>query len=52
VWDALLSDRPYRKGWSEEKVIAYLQENAGAHFDPKLVDVFIEIVYTKNLPKV
>lgn len=44
VWDALLSDRPYRKGWAEEKVIAYIQENAGSHFDPKLVKHFIKVI--------
>jgi PAS domain S-box-containing protein len=44
VWDALLSDRPYRKGWSEEKVLAYIRENSGTHFDPRLVDIFIETV--------
>ncbi len=44
VWDALLSDRPYRKGWSEDKVLAYIQKNAGAHFDPELVEIFIETI--------
>ncbi len=44
VWDALLSDRPYRKGWTEGKVLAYIQENAGSHFDPKLVEKFLEII--------
>ncbi len=44
VWDALLSDRPYRKGWTEEKVFSYIRENSGTHFDPRLVDIFIETV--------
>jgi HD-GYP domain-containing protein (c-di-GMP phosphodiesterase class II) len=44
VWDALLSDRPYRKGWIEEKVLAYIQENAGSHFDPELVKIFIATI--------
>jgi HD-GYP domain-containing protein (c-di-GMP phosphodiesterase class II) len=42
VWDALLSDRPYRKSWSKEKAIQYLQEQAGIHFDPAVVKVFID----------
>jgi putative nucleotidyltransferase with HDIG domain len=43
-WDALMSDRPYRKAWTREKVIAYLQENAGKIYDPEIVDVFLTIV--------
>ena len=43
-WDALTSDRPYRKAWSREKVIAYLQENSGKIYDPKIVDVFLSII--------
>jgi len=43
-WDALTSDRPYRKAWPKEKVVAYLQENAGRIFDPKIVDVFLSII--------
>jgi len=44
VWDALRSDRPYRKAWPEEKVIEYLKEQSGTHFDPKVVDVFLELL--------
>ena len=44
VWDALRSDRPYRKAWSVKKTIAYLQQQAGKSFDPKLVDRFVEIL--------
>jgi putative nucleotidyltransferase with HDIG domain len=40
-WDALTSDRPYRKAWSREQTIAYLQEERGRKFDPQIVDVFI-----------
>ena len=43
-WDALNSDRPYRKAWPREKVIAYMRENAGKLFDPHIVDVFLGIV--------
>jgi HD-GYP domain-containing protein (c-di-GMP phosphodiesterase class II) len=40
VWDALLFDRPYRKGWPESRVLAYLRDNAGIFFDPHIVEVF------------
>jgi putative nucleotidyltransferase with HDIG domain len=43
VWDALLSDRPYRPGWSEEKVRAYIRDQAGRHFDPQVTKVFLEM---------
>ena len=43
VWDALTSDRPYRKAWSEKKAIAHLQEQAGKHFDPEVVKAFLKI---------
>ncbi len=43
VWDALRSDRPYRKGWPEEQVREYIREQAGKHFDPKVAEVFLEL---------
>jgi len=43
VWDALTSDRPYRKAWSEEKARAYIREQAGQHFDPKIVETFLNL---------
>jgi PAS domain S-box-containing protein len=44
VWDALRSDRPYRDAWSDEKALAYIKDQAGKHFDPRVVEVFLEIV--------
>jgi len=44
VWDALLSDRPYRNAWPEEKVRDYIRAQAGTHFDPAVVDAFFTIV--------
>lgn len=44
VWDAMTSDRPYRKGLPEEDVLAYIQEQSGKHFDPQVVRFFIELV--------
>jgi len=44
VWDALCSDRPYRKKMPHREVIRYLREKSGQLFDPKLVDVFLSIM--------
>ncbi len=43
VWDALSSDRPYRKAWKPERVRKYLQEQAGTHFDPQVVEAFLKM---------
>ncbi len=37
VFDALRSDRPYRKGWPLEKVMAFMKEQSGRQFDPVVV---------------
>ena len=42
VFDALTSDRPYRKTWTREDVYHYFQEQAGRHFDPQVVKIFLE----------
>lgn len=44
VWDAVRSDRPYRKAWPKEKALEYIKEQAGKHFDPEQVPVFLHIV--------
>lgn len=44
VWDALTNDRPYRQAWSNEKALAYIQEQSGTHFDPKVVAVFVQLL--------
>jgi PAS domain S-box-containing protein/putative nucleotidyltransferase with HDIG domain len=41
VWDALTSDRPYRKAWTKEKALDYITTNAGKHFDPRVVETFL-----------
>ncbi len=43
VWDALLSDRPYRKAWTKEQVIEYFQEQSGTQFDPEVVERFLSL---------
>jgi len=44
VWDALTSDRPYRKAWPREKVIEHIRNQSGKHFDPEVVECFIKII--------
>ena len=48
VWDALISDRPYRKAWSHTKARDYMLSQAGKHFDPNIIEVFFRRVL-KNL---
>ena len=43
VWDALSSDRPYRARWAKEKVDEHIRSSSGAHFDPQVVDVFMQM---------
>jgi PAS domain S-box-containing protein len=42
VWDALGSDRPYRKKWAEGKIIEYIRKEAGTRFDPEIVELFLK----------
>jgi HD-GYP domain-containing protein (c-di-GMP phosphodiesterase class II) len=42
VYDALTSDRPYRKAWLKEEAVHYLLDESGKHFDPKVVKVFMD----------
>lgn len=44
VWDALRSDRPYRKSWDKEIVLDHIKSLSGAHFDPKAVEAFLEMM--------
>jgi putative nucleotidyltransferase with HDIG domain len=44
VYDALISDRPYRKALPREEVIAYLKSQRGAHFDPDALDLFLKVL--------
>ncbi|WP_346391771.1 nitrate- and nitrite sensing domain-containing protein [Sulfurimonas sp. NWX79] len=42
VFDALGSDRCYKKAWDDERIFKFLKEERGKHFDPQLVDIFFE----------
>lgn|GEM_PF-2527158 len=42
VWDALRSDRPYRKRWSKDQAVHFIRVQSGRQFDPDIVEVFLE----------
>ena len=42
VFDALGSDRVYKKAWDDERIFTLFKEERGIHFDPKLVDIFFD----------
>jgi putative two-component system response regulator len=44
VYDAMISDRPYRAGMDKEMVLDELRKGAGTHFDPQMVEVFLRLV--------
>jgi HD-GYP domain-containing protein (c-di-GMP phosphodiesterase class II) len=44
VWDALTSERPYRKKWRPEDATEYLRANRGKQFDPQIVDAFLKLL--------
>ncbi len=51
VWDALTSERPYRESaWNTEDTLRYLQAKAGSLFDPAVVDAFVRLIRTQDMP--
>jgi putative two-component system response regulator len=38
-----VSERPYKGAYSHERAVEIIKENRGSHFDPKIVDVFLEV---------
>lgn len=48
VYDALVSDRPYRPAWSKDAALNYLQEHQGILFDPALVAEFVGLMQEKE----
>jgi putative nucleotidyltransferase with HDIG domain len=44
VWDALLSDRPYRKAWTQDEVLKYFKDQSGKQFDPEIMGRFLRLL--------
>jgi putative nucleotidyltransferase with HDIG domain len=44
VYDALISKRPYRLPWPKEEAIQYIENQAGKHFDPRIVPEFLDLI--------
>jgi HD-GYP domain-containing protein (c-di-GMP phosphodiesterase class II) len=44
VWDALRTDRPYRNGWTADATLEYINTQAGKHFDPQVVEAFLNML--------
>ncbi len=51
VYDALTSDRPYRKAWTKKKTLDYLNNEKGKSFDPRVVDVFMSLRHEMGIEK-
>lgn len=47
VFDALTTERPYKDAWPVEKAVEFLKDQSGKHFEPRLVELFLD-----NLPDV
>jgi putative two-component system response regulator len=52
VYDALTHARPYRGAWKRDRVIAELQRKTGTHFEPRVVEVFLEVVLSERIRKI
>ncbi len=46
VYDSLLSARPHRPAWTQEKALTYIREQAGASFDPEVAAAFLDLINT------
>jgi HD-GYP domain-containing protein (c-di-GMP phosphodiesterase class II) len=44
VYDALTSKRPYRPAWTVEKAIEHIRKQSGKHFDPEIVEAFLNLI--------
>ncbi|MBJ7221734.1 MULTISPECIES: HD-GYP domain-containing protein [unclassified Brenneria] len=44
VFDALVSERPYKPAWPHEQAIDYIKAQSGSHFDPEVVSAFMDIL--------
>ncbi len=44
VFDALTSDRPYKKKWTTDEAVAHLKKESGSHFDPNILETFLSVL--------
>lgn len=49
VYDALTSDRPYRKAWSDKDALDYIAEQSGKHFDPEVAEIFLKLIGERDI---
>ncbi|MEI7990651.1 MAG: hypothetical protein WCI88_16595, partial [Chloroflexota bacterium] len=45
-----VSDRVYRKAWSQDRAVEYICQQAGKHFDPELIPAFLAVVQSESSP--
>jgi GAF domain-containing protein len=48
VYDALTSNRPYRSAWSKWDAVEYIEDQAGTHFDPRILPEFLDLINTSG----
>jgi HD-GYP domain-containing protein (c-di-GMP phosphodiesterase class II) len=49
VWDAITHDRPYRPAWTKLKALEHIREQAGKHFDPRVVEEFLAMLLNDSM---
>ena len=49
AWDALISDRPYRKAWSKRDALSHIIDQSGNHFDPEVVNAFVQMLREEKM---
>ena len=49
VWDSLRSERPYRHKWSDQRALEHIISEAGSHFDPHIVEIFVDYLNKQNM---
>jgi putative two-component system response regulator len=47
-FDAVTHQRPYKEAWPEEKAVAEIKEQSGRHFDPRVVEAFLQVMELKG----
>jgi HD-GYP domain-containing protein (c-di-GMP phosphodiesterase class II) len=52
VWEALRAHRPYRAAWSDKQALAHIISESGLHFDPRIVDLFRDLLADGRLTSV